>query len=192
MSSDLTPTPRDELRARIEASERRIAQRTLADQAQEAAEAAVEYTRKNPLTVIAGAVAVGLVVGAMTSPGRRVVRTAATGAASAASAVGGTVSGAAKGVGDAAKKRGSAIGALVTDAVVAYGIKLIDEALDGARAGQDKFEDISDSASAKARELRRDAAYYAGTASDKGRAVTQRTRRRAERAVRDLTDRIRN
>lgn len=189
MSSDLTPTPRDELRARIEASERRIAQRTLADQAQEAAEAAVEYTRKNPLTVVAGAVAVGLVVGAMTSPGRRVVRTAATGAASA---VGGTVSGAAKGVGDAAKKRGSAIGALVTDAVVAYGIKLIDEALDGARAGQDKFEDISDSATAKARELRRDAAYYAGTASDKGRAVTQRTRRRAERAVRDLTDRIRN
>ena len=45
MSTDLTPSPsdakRDELRQKIEASERRIAERTLGDQAREAAEAAL-------------------------------------------------------------------------------------------------------------------------------------------------------
>lgn len=193
MSSELSTTnPRDELRAKIEASERRIAQRTLVDQAQEAAEAATDYARKNPLTVLAGAIVFGLVVGAMTRPGRRMVRSAATGAAGAASAVGDAASDAAKGVGNAAKKRGSAFGHLVADALVAYGIRLIDEALDGARTGQEKLEDISDSASAKARELRREAGYITGSAADKSRVATRKTRRRAERAVRDLTDRIRN
>ena len=81
MSSDPSTNARDELRAKIEASERRIAERTLADQAQEVAEAAVDYTRKNPLTVVAGAIALGVVIGAMTKPGRRAVQSAATGAA---------------------------------------------------------------------------------------------------------------
>ena len=188
--TDLTPAnPRDELRAKIEASERRIAERTFADQAKEAAEAATDYARKNPLTVLGGAVVVGILIGAMTSPGRRVARKAATGTASAVS---GAASGAARTVGNAAKKRGSAFGSLVADAVVAYGIKLIDEALDGARKGQDVIEDVSDNATAKARELRREATYVAGSAVDKGRTVTRKTRRRAERAVRDLTSRISN
>lgn len=190
MSSDSNSvTPRDELRAKIEASERRIAERTLGEQAQEVAGAATEYVKKNPLTVLGGAIAVGLVIGALSAPGRRVARSAATGAADA---VGTAASGAAKTVGNAAKSRGTAFGSLLADALVAYGVKLIDEALDGARTGQDKIEDIGDSATAKARELRRDASYFAGSAADKGRAATRKTRRRAERVVRDLTDRISN
>ena len=54
--TELTPISaadsRDALRARIEAAERRNADRTIADQAREAATAAVDYTRANPLTVI--------------------------------------------------------------------------------------------------------------------------------------------
>lgn len=184
-----TDNGRDELRAKIEASERRIAERTLADQAQEAAEAATEYVKQNPLKVLGGAIAVGLVIGLMTSPGRRAAVSAAT---STAGAVSNAASGAANTVGTAAKKRGSAFGSLVADALVAYGIKLIDEALDGTRKGQDALEDIGDSTTAKTRELRRDAGYVAGKAVDKGRAATRRTRRRAERAVRDLTDRVTN
>ncbi len=202
MSSDLpTPSPksgdkRDELRAKIEASERRIAERTLADTAQEAAGAATDYVKKNPLTVLCGAIAVGLVIGAMTKPGRRAAKNAANGAVGAvggaADAVGGAASGAAKTVGSAAKKRGTAFGALIADALVAYGIKLIDDAMDTARSGKDTAEDITDSATAKARTLRREAQYAAGTAADKTRSATRRTRRRAERAVRDLTDRVTN
>ncbi|TRD09917.1 hypothetical protein FGU71_13000 [Erythrobacter insulae] len=190
--TDVTLVPaekRDELRAKIEASERRIAERTVADQAKEAAGAATTYVKENPLTVLGGAIAVGLVIGAMTNPGRR----AAIGAASgAANAVSGAASGAARTVSTAAKKRGNAFGTLLADAAVAYGMKLIDSALTTARAGQDKFEDVSDSATAKAREARREADYFAGSAVDKGRAVTRRTRRRAERAVRDIKDRVSN
>lgn len=190
MSSDLSAdTKRDALRAKIEASERRIAERNLADSAREMAEAAADYTRKNPLTVLGGAVALGLIIGLMTKPGRRAAHGAATGAATA---VTGAAAGAAKTVGDAAKKRSAALGTLFADAVVAYAIKLIDQALDGARAGKDAVEDVADSAEAKAREVRRDAAYLAGTAADKGRTVTRRTRRKAERAVRDLKDRVTN
>lgn len=191
MSNDLTTEDdkRDALRVKIEASERRIAERTFADQAREAADAALDYTKANPLKVVGGAIAVGLVLGLMTNSGRRVARNAAT---SAANMVGGAASGAARTVGTAAQNRTSKFASLVADAVVAYGIKLIDEAMDGARAGQDKLEDIGDSASAKARELRRDVGYVAGSAADKTRTATRRTRRRAERAVRDLTERVRN
>lgn len=196
MSNDLTSrhepskdAKRDELRARIEASERRIAERSLAEQAQEAAIAAGDFARKNPLTVIGGAIAIGLVIGAMTAPGRRIASNAVKAASSGAA---GLTSGAAKGVSTAVKNRGTALGTLIADAAIAYGVKLIDEAMDGARAGKDAAEDIGDSAAAKARALRRDAAYAAGSATDKGRTVAQKTRRRATRAVRDLTDRISN
>ncbi|WP_298466314.1 hypothetical protein [uncultured Erythrobacter sp.] len=180
---------RDELRAKIEASERRIADRTVADQAKDAAGAATTYVKENPFKVLGGAIALGLVVGVLTKPGRRAVGSAASGAAGAVS---GAASGAAKTVGDAAKARGSAFGTLLADALVAYGIKLIDDVLDTARTGQDTLEDIGDSASAKSRELKRDAEYVAGTAADKTRTIARRTRRTAGRAVRDIKDRVTN
>jgi len=180
---------RDELRAKIEASERRIAERTVADQAKDAAGAATTYVKQNPLTVLGGAIALGLVVGALTQPGRRAARNAATGAAGAVS---GAASGAAKSVGNAAKARGSAFGTLLADALVAYGIKLIDDALETSRTGRDRLEDIGDSASAKSRELKRDAEYVAGSTADKTRTIARRTRRSAERAVREIKDRVSN
>lgn len=200
MSTDLAPNSedarRDELRMKIEASERRIAERTLGDQAREAADAALDYTKANPLTVIGGALAVGMLIGLSTKPGRRVATSvatsAATGAVNAAGAVGDAATNAARGVGNAARKRVSPFGAMVADALVAYGMKAIDELLDAKRAGQDRLEDVGDSAAAKARELRREASYIAGSAADKTRTATRRTRRRAERAVRDLTERVRN
>ncbi|MEO0591040.1 MAG: hypothetical protein AAFZ11_10840 [Pseudomonadota bacterium] len=178
---------RDELRVKIEAREKRIAERTLADEARDAAQTATAYVKEHPLQVVGGAIVLGLVIGAFTKPGRRAAVGAATGTASA---VGDAASGAAKTVGKAAKKRGSAIGSLLADALIAYAIKLIDEALDGARAGQDKLEDLGDAANAKAREVSRDAEYVAGSAADKTRAIGQRTRRRAKRAVRDLAGRV--
>lgn len=192
MSTDIPSNganPRDELRAKIEASERRIAQRTFADQARDAAEVAADYTKANPLKVVGGAVVVGLVIGAMTKPGRRAAKSAATGAAGVVS---GAASGAARGVTNAAKKRSSIISGFIADAFIPIAIKLIDDAMNGARKGQDAVEDVSDTAGAKARELRREASYLVGTAADKSRNAARRTRRRAERAVRDLTDRVSN
>lgn len=185
--TDSTVDARDELRAKIEARERRIAERTLADDARDAAGAATQYAKDHPLQVVGGAIALGLVVGLMTSSGRRAVKNAATGTANAVS---GAATGATQTVSNAAKKRGTAFGTLIADALVAYGIKLIDEALDAGRAGKEKAEDLTDAASAKARTAKRDVEYAAGSAADKTRAMGQRTRRRATRAVRDLADRV--
>lgn len=126
MSSDPSEK-RDELRAKIEASERRQAQRTIADDAKEAAGAATTYVKENPLMVLGGAIAAGLVIGLMTKPGRRAAGKAASGAAGAAS---GAAKGAAKSAGKAVKSRGSSFAALLTDALVAYGVKMIDKAVD--------------------------------------------------------------
>lgn len=191
MSNDVTSpeTQRDALRIKIEAAERRIAERTLAETVEEAAHATTEYVKANPLKVVGGAIAAGVVVGLMTKPGRRAAVSAAT---SAKGAVAGVTSGAASNVTKAARKRTSQFGALIADAVIAYGIRMIDEAMDTAQKGQDKLEDIGDAASSTARDLRREASYIAASASDKSRDAARRTRRRATRAVRDLTKRVTN
>lgn len=191
---------RDALRQKIEANERRIAERTLGDQAKETVEAAIDYTRANPLTVIGGAVVVGLAIGMMTQPGQRVAGKAASSAASAATGAASKVSDAASNAAGAAadkvksvaKDRTSAVWTLIADALVGYAIKMIDDVLGAPNSGKDAIEDLGDSAAAKARSLRREASHLAGNAADKGRNATRRTKRRAERAVRDLTDRVRH
>ena len=83
-SSNVTPMATDskltdeqkraELRARIEAGNKRLEERTLADQAKDAAGTAVEFAKKHPLATVGGAVVLGLAIGAMTRPGRRAGR----------------------------------------------------------------------------------------------------------------------
>ncbi len=178
---------RDELRAKIEASERRNAQRTLASDAREAASAAGDFIKKHPGVAIGGAVATGLAIGMMTKPGRRAAKKAAKGVATG-------VKKGADGVKSAsisgAKKRSGQIMSLLGDAIVAYGIKAIDSALDTAQSGQDTIEDLSDAGTAKARELRRDARHAVGTAGDRTKAISRRASRRASRTVRDLKGRV--
>jgi ElaB/YqjD/DUF883 family membrane-anchored ribosome-binding protein len=203
-ASDIAPpaaTPeekRDALRMKIEASERRIAERTFADQAKEAADGALEYTRQNPLTVAGGALALGLMIGLMTKPGRRVATNAATGAAAAIGAAATRTRRAAEDLGDDAahlvdqtSTEASRVGNMVSDAIIAFGMKVIDDVSRGAQSGQDALEDIGDSAGARARKLRREAGYVAGSAADKGRNVSRRTKRRAARAARDLSGKVR-
>ena len=131
---------RDELRAKIEASERRNAERSVTDQAKEAAGAATTFVKENPMTVLGGAIAVGLAIGLMTKPGRAAATKAAKGTANAVS---GAAGGAARGVGSAAKSQGSKFGHLLADAMAAYGMKLIDNAMDAASTVKDKVKDIT-------------------------------------------------
>ena len=165
---------RDELRAKIEASDRRIAERTLADSAREIAEDAGKFARAHPLTVIGGAIAAGLVIGLLTSPGRRLAQSTATGTAKAVSS---TAQGASAAVSKAAKSRASALGNVLVDAAIAYGIKMIDEALDRARNGEDVLGEAGDTAKAKARGIRREASSLAGTAADKVRDIRSKVSR---------------
>ncbi|MDC8753230.1 hypothetical protein OIK40_01080 [Erythrobacter sp. sf7] len=136
--NDLATGQRDALRAKIEAAERRNAERSLADQAREAAAAATEYTRAHPLTVIGGALALGLLAGLATRPGRRVAAQAIGGVGTAVS---GAASSAAAGAKGMATRGGSRIGALLGDAAIAYGMKLVEDLLEGNRPGSDRDED---------------------------------------------------
>ncbi len=181
---------RDALRMKIEAAERRIEERSFVDQAREAAETGTEYVKANPLKAIGGAIAVGLVIGLLTPPGRRAARTAVIAVGGAAGQAGSAASDAVEDAAYTAKKKTSRFGSMISNALVAYGVRLIDEAMDTAQKGQDKLEDFGDSASDTARNLRREASYMAANAADKGRTASRRSRRRAERAVRDLTRRV--
>ncbi|MCL9982818.1 MAG: hypothetical protein NBV60_06640 [Erythrobacter sp.] len=173
----LTPdTARDSLRARIEAAERPNAERSLADQARAAADAAVDYTRAHPLTVIGGALAVGLLLGLATRPGRRVASKAVSAVGAAAS---GAANSAASGVKGVTTAGGAKVATLLGEAAMAYAMKLLDELLQGASDGQDKLGELCDGAAKTIKSARE-------TTSKAARS----TQTRAARAVRDVVGKV--
>lgn len=181
---------RDTLRTRIEAAERRNAERTLADQARAAAGAAVDYTRAHPLTMIGGALLLGLAIGALTRPGRRVMGRVATGAAStvsgAAGAMGEAATGAASSVRRAAVVPASRLGQMLGDWAVTYGVRMIEEAIDAARTGQDRIEALGEEADTRARRIKRDATSAVARAAGTTRTLAATTKHKAVRAMHDL------
>ncbi len=174
---------RDSLRARIEAAERRNADRTLADQARAAADAAVDYTRANPLTVIGGALAAGVVIGLLTRPGRRMASRAYHNVSETISDASSSVSRRARGLTSRSPSRFSD---LIGDTAMAYIVKLLDDAVEGARAAQDRAEALGDAAGTQARKLGHKAADAAGSTADSSRAFARKASSAAADAVRDL------
>ena len=155
-----TDEKRAELRDKIEAGEKRHEERALSDRAKDAATTATEFVKEHPLATLGGAVVLGLAIGAMTRPGRRVAR------------------------------RGGVLAGLAADAAIAYGLSAFDRAGDLARNGQDRLEDIGSSVAAGARGARRDSAYAASKAADRAGTMARTAKRRAGRTVRDLKSRI--
>ena len=88
---------RERLRKRIEAGEKRNEDRSFADQAKDIADSAVDFAKKHPVATVAGAVVVGLAIGAMTRRGRELGR------------------------------RGGSLASYAADAALAYGLSIIDE-----------------------------------------------------------------
>lgn len=181
-----TDGKRDALRAKIEAGERRIAERSLAKDAREAAQAAADYARAHPAQVVVGAVVVGVIIGLMTAPGRRV-------AADAAARV----------TGRKRRKRGSKLGKLFSQALVARVLQVIDELLESASEGRKRFDDIAGDALAGAKRLGHDAAEAsegftrrtrkrAEDAAEASEGFARRARKRAEHAAQDVADRLRH
>ena len=151
---------REKLRDRIEAGEQRNEERTLAEQAKDAADSAMEFTKKHPFAVVGGVLLAGLAIGAMTRPGRRIGR------------------------------RGGAFAALAADTALAYGARMVDGVLDGAQYAGDRIEDLGESTATTARGLRRDAAYKLDVAGDALRASSRKAGRKGSRAYRSLRTRI--
>lgn len=182
-SRALTDTNRDSLRSRIDAAERRNADRTLADDAREAAKAAADYTRAHPLTVIGGALAVGLVIGLLTRPGRQF---AGRMVSSATGAVSGAANSATSGVKSITSRGSSRVGTMFGEAAVAYVMTLVDEMLEAARSGQERAGELGDAAGAQARKLKANAEQASETAVATSRSLAGKTRKQAERVVKDI------
>ena len=91
---------RDQLRARIEAGERRNEERSFVDQAKDVADSAVDFAKRHPIATVAGAITVGLAIGAMTRRGRALGR------------------------------RGGSLAAYAADAALAYGLSMLEGAGD--------------------------------------------------------------
>ena len=151
---------RQQLRARIEAGERRNEERSFTDQAKDVADSAIEFAKKHPVATVAGAVVVGLAIGAMTRPGRRLGR------------------------------RSGSLATLALDSLIAYGARAIDGAANAAEYAGDRLEDFGDSASTAARGLRRDAGYRLDVASDALRANSRKAARIGSRNARSLKTRF--
>ena len=174
MTTQPRPAPdnRDALRARIEAAERRNADRSIVDQARAAADAAVDYTRANPLTVIGGALALGLVIGLLTRPGRRVAGRAI---GTAGDAISGVASTASSGVRNVTARGGSRIGTMVGEAIMTYVMSLINELAETARTGQERAGDLGNAAGAQAKKLSASATEAAASAAESTRKLARKT-----------------
>lgn len=156
-------TKRQALREKIEAGRQRLAERDYAKTAKDAADSATNFVKQHPYATLGGAIFVGVAIGAMTKRGRK--------------------------VGAKVGQRSGVLTRLLADAAIAYGVKMIDQATDAARTGQDRIEDLSDDLTDKARATKRDAAHMVGTASDKAKSTVRRTSRKASRTLRDLRSR---
>jgi hypothetical protein len=162
-------TKRDALRAKIEAGERRIAQRDLASDAREAAQAAADYARANPGKVVAGALVIGLVIGLLTAPGRRAASNAAA-----------RVTGRKRKVDTPSK-----VAAFLSHTVMTRGMELLEDVLEKANLSRERLDDIAEETVTTARRL----GHEAAETSD---GFARRTRQRAETAARDIADRLRH
>lgn len=151
---------REALRAKIDQGQARQTERNYAEQAKAVADDALEYVKANPLKTVA-AVAVGaLMIGAMTRPGRK------------------------------AGKRAGRLAGVATDAVIAYGLSLLDAGKDAAESTPGRLADLSDTARKNAREWQDYAAREGSELSDYLIAAAKRSGKRASKTIDELRSRI--
>lgn len=161
-----TPEKRQALKAKIEAAEARNEARSVGEYAESAAKTATEFVREHPIKAIAGVAVIGILIGAMTKPGRQ--------------------------AGAAAGRRASALASTATELGLAYASGLIDAAGDAALAGRDKLEDVGDALNDNAGALKRRAGFMRGNAAAAAKTLSREAGKKAGRSVRDLKARIRN
>lgn len=155
---------RDALRQRIEEGQARLAERDWAADAQKAADSAKEFVREHPVATVAGVAAIGILIGAMTRPGRRLGQRAAD------------------------------LASYATEAGIAYAMGVIDAAGDLAgdvrEAGSEKLEDFGDTLDRTTRKAKRESSYLAATARDTVHDIGRRAGRKAGRSWKGAKNRI--
>lgn len=142
---------RTELKNKIDAAEKRNQerdQRSFSEYARIAHDGATSFVKEHPITTLAGAAAVGILIASIVpGPGRR-LRKQAT-------------------------KRGAVLAGVLADLAITYGSQALEGAGNAARAGQDKLGDFGDTLGDGARSLRRGAGELA---EDAGKRATRTLR----------------
>ncbi len=151
---------REALRGKIEAGERRNAERSFAEQAKAAADGALDYVKANPLKAVAGVTVAALLIGAMTRPGRR------------------------------AGRKAGALAGVATEAALAYGLGLLESAGSAASKGQDKLADLGETVGEKARAWQSTAAKEGSALSDYLVDKAKRSGKRAGKTIDELRSRL--
>ena len=151
-----TQEQRDELRRKIEQSERRNEERSLADMARDATDTATEFVKEHPILTVSAVALIGLAIGSRTSKGRE-------------------LTGRAVGFADH-----------LADLGMAYASGMASKVGDAPRHGGDRLVDFGDDVAFGSRAARRNAAYYADRQKDAARHAGRRAARKAGRGYRDL------
>lgn len=158
-----TTQKRTELKNKIDAAEKRNQDRSFGEYARDARDGATTFVKEHPITTLAGAAAVGILIASIVpGPGRR-LRKQAT-------------------------KRGAVLAGVLADLAITYGTQALEGAGSAARAGQDKLGDLGDAIGDGARSLRRGA----GGLADETGSLTREAGKRATRTLRDLRSRMSN
>ena len=155
---------REALRQKIAASEARNAERSFADQAREVADGALDYVRANPIKSVAAVAVSALAIGALTRRGRKTATKAS--------------------------KRTGKLASVVSDAVIAYTMSLLDSAGHAAEAGQDKLSDLGETVGGKARRFGRYAAKESGDVSSSLQKAAKKTGRSTGKRIKDMRARM--
>ena len=151
-----TQEQRDELRRKIEESERRNEERSIADIAREATDNATEFVKAHPMLTVGAVALIGLVIGSRTSKGRE-------------------LTGRAVGFADH-----------LADLGMAYAGGMASRLGDATRHGGDRLVDFGDDVAFGGRAAKRNAHYFAERQKDAARHAGRRAARKASRGYRDL------
>ncbi len=161
-----TTQKRTELKDKVDAAQKRNRAReekSFGDYARDAGSGATSFVKEHPITTLAGAAALGILIAAVVpGPGRR-LRKQAT-------------------------KRGAVLAGVLADLAITYGSQALEGAGKAARSGQDKLGDLGEVLGDSARSLR----SSAGDAVDDAGSLSRDAGKRALRTFRDLRSRMAN
>ncbi|GAB5347656.1 hypothetical protein [Alteriqipengyuania sp. 357] len=151
-----TQEQRDELRRKIEESERRNEERSIADMARDATDTATEFVKAHPILTVSAVALIGLAIGSRTRKGRE-------------------LTGRAAGFADH-----------LADIGLAYASGMAGKVSDATRHSGDRLVDFGDDVAYGSRTARRNAHYFAERQKDAARHAGRRAARKAGRGYRDL------
>ena len=161
---------RTQLKNKVDAAQKRNEtreQRSFGDYARDAGSSATAFAKEHPITTLAGAAALGILIASVVpGPGRR-LRKQAT-------------------------KRGAVLAGVLTDLAVTYGSQALDGAGKAARTGQSRLGDLGETLSEALADGARGLRRSAGDAADEAGSLTSDAGKRAARSFRNLRSRMAN